>query len=712
MEKIEKVERYLLNQMSGDERINFQTELENDENLRQLTDETAEVLEGIRRNVLCVKIKAAGKHFYYMKTVKMFLIGLTITSIVAWVIYFYSNTNHKEAVTSEVQIPAIKQNISETSEIKKDTATTTSSIYEIEEVSSAISLPEQKFLINNQKDTVIETKGGIVIYVPEKAFGGQSNIAISGNAELIVQEALSPFDIISAGLNTRSGDKLLETAGMFYLKAKNNGNNLSFIKPLTVKVPAEENLKFGMKLFEGEQKKDGSIDWIKPQALQNNLVPVDMLSLDFFPSMYLSTLHSELQHAPGKKFADSLYYSFAKDKSAKTDWINPLSIKAIWDRKFNNTILSTKEFEARVKVLHSHCSTDNYFDLYIQNLDKNLWEIDKMVEEKSSGKLHLDFKKFREELNGRVEIENPETEKLSAYFELKRKASMQAIENVYQAYLKKVESVNMQTNVTERKIAEADLKRNIKNLLDETEINKRKVFKEFGINSDVSLVASASETFTYYTASVANPGWHNIDRQVEFATKERKSQTFSQNGKTSKIMYTQLEVELPDEKYTELQCFLIPQGLYSFMKMKRENENYMEKLNADLDYDLVYLGWKESKMYWFTKKKVRDNNLSDIRLKETTQAEMRQFLSAYAKQPQLDFEKEIEWQHQLSNLKDQQEKFRLEKQKIRRIKEHVFPCIRENNILDELPNFDEEIYPSSKPPGGLKFKSKGKKFGF
>jgi hypothetical protein len=49
--------------------------------------------------------------------------------------------------------------------------------------------------------------------------------------------------------------------------------------------------------------------------------------------------------------------------------IDPSRIRAIWDTKFNNTILATKEFEERLHFLHGLCTAE-YFHAYLEGMNK------------------------------------------------------------------------------------------------------------------------------------------------------------------------------------------------------------------------------------------------------------------------------------------------------------------------------------------------------
>ncbi len=146
-------------------------------------------------------------------------------------------------------------------------------------------------MLDGDNDTVIETNGGMVMYVPANCFVDEKGNPIKGEVELEVKEALNTAEIIKAGLESKSGDRLLESAGMFYVNARKNGKTIH-VDPksgIYIEIPTDE-IKPGMQLFEGERKEDGSIDWVNPKALDNFLIPVDIYSLNFYPPGYENTL--------------------------------------------------------------------------------------------------------------------------------------------------------------------------------------------------------------------------------------------------------------------------------------------------------------------------------------------------------------------------------------------------------------------------------------
>jgi mono/diheme cytochrome c family protein len=170
----------------------------------------------------------------------------------------------------------------------------------------------QTFTIDAAKDTVIETKGGIVMAIPSNCFLDENGNIVEGKVDLAVKEALDPATMINAGLSTRSGDELLESGGMFFTDARKDGKILKInpAKGIYTEIPSNE-IKPGMQLFSGKRMANGTIDWIDPKPLEHDLLPVDIKTLNFYPLDYLDSLTHWGYDIKNKAFTDSLYYSFA-----------------------------------------------------------------------------------------------------------------------------------------------------------------------------------------------------------------------------------------------------------------------------------------------------------------------------------------------------------------------------------------------------------------
>jgi hypothetical protein len=102
--------------------------------------------------------------------------------------------------------------------------------------------------------------------------------------------------------------------------------------------------------------------------------------------------------------------------------INPLIIKAIQTKKFTKSLIATREFELRLSTIFATCD-DAVLELYINNADKNLWEIDKMAAQQLGSK-HKQYKKFLEFASleqTKVKLSDRRAELLAKHYEKEKK---------------------------------------------------------------------------------------------------------------------------------------------------------------------------------------------------------------------------------------------------------------------------------------------------
>ncbi len=255
----------------------------------------------------------------------------------------------------------------------------------------------QFFNINPKKDTIIIGQQGTKIVIPKNAFLDSEGNIVSENIQFELSEAFKIEDMILSNLTTSSNGKLLETDGMIFTNATSNGKNLSINKknPLYIEIPTQ-NRKPNMMLYDGVRDSLGNMNWINPKKLEQYLIPVDLELLDFLPDGFETVAKNYLDYYKlnsDRKDIDSLYYNlpFIKETSywdtinlggglttEVSYGVNPSSIETIKSKEFSNTLIATKKFEERLNFIHKTC--ENYIlDLYINNLDKDLWEIDSLV---------------------------------------------------------------------------------------------------------------------------------------------------------------------------------------------------------------------------------------------------------------------------------------------------------------------------------------------
>jgi hypothetical protein len=128
---------------------------------------------------------------------------------------------------------------------------------------STDNLETNQFIINTDKDTVIQTPGMALVNIP----GGSLSPGSGNSVTLEIKEAYTMADIVKAGLNTTSNGQPLSSGGMIYINVKEKDVKIN--KPIEVAMPSG-NLNSGMQLYKGEVNAEGKINWVNPSPLPGN----------------------------------------------------------------------------------------------------------------------------------------------------------------------------------------------------------------------------------------------------------------------------------------------------------------------------------------------------------------------------------------------------------------------------------------------------------
>lgn len=137
---------------------------------------------------------------------------------------------------------------------------------------------KQHFTFQNDKGLEFTFDNGIKIKILPNSFQTKTNDSI----DFYITSYLTKADFILADLQSLSGTKLLESAGMFKLEAyqKSNTLNLKPEKSISIQIPNNERKK-GFKLFSGKKNPHSTgsqgIDWIP-----KNTNKTDFLDDGFF----------------------------------------------------------------------------------------------------------------------------------------------------------------------------------------------------------------------------------------------------------------------------------------------------------------------------------------------------------------------------------------------------------------------------------------------
>ncbi|MGZ4049506.1 MAG: hypothetical protein ACXVNN_09090, partial [Bacteroidia bacterium] len=309
------------------------------------------------------------------------------------------------------------------------------------------------------------------------------------------------------------------------------------------------------------------------------------------------------------------------DNKSEMNGINPAKIKTIWNEKFQNTLLATKEFEERLVSIFGTCN-ESVLDIYVNNLDKNLSALDSIAYDVTGKDV---FKKFASRNDGKVKNGNKNVQLLKKYFEEKTKAFTEAIAKTKNEFWKKQSDADAKAYQQQQDHSINDEKRLDDNFQKELDLNLDNAYQQLGMkrqkggNSAPSANPIPPAT---YGVAVTSTGWCNIDACVLENTLARTTIDFTnkQTGKRAVIKYEPLKISVNDSKnYDRVLIYLLPDELNSFMRVEKKNENFEEQLNELMVYKMVCIAYKGEESFYFSQDNVRPGSLN-VSLTKTTNA--------------------------------------------------------------------------------------------
>ncbi len=614
------IDQYLNGELSPSDHKAFEERLATNEKLREEVELQKNVIEGAKRAAQRGKIEKIKKQYHlnqFLKWGGIVLVGVIAISAVLYLTVFNSTNLTQEEVSEELK-------------------------EQLEEFSNFDNIEAQYFQIPEEGSVVMSTEG-VLLSIPENAFLLNGS-AYSGSSVIQFQEAIQGEDIVLAGLSTMSGDRLLETQGMFGLRAFTPDGTELEIDPkvgIYAQVPVDEN-KEGMQLFEGKPDQNGNVDWQNPQPLAKIPVPVDMSELDFYPEQYEPYL-DEQKWKKSKKSRDSLYLSLERfdykyrienyfeqepdttfyfyadsiggyndavvaGDEAAPNFILPSKVLGFWNKKFNNTILATREFEQRMREIH--CTCDNsILNQYINNLDLPLSEIDRKVVAMG----YPNFEKFAAQNVGKLDVSNPHLKNLKSFYEQAVKQLKSSAKKNQLAEQKRQEKWDGEMNEARQHENDRTTKRNTEALNEEYAFNMKQVRRQIGPTVGV--------TIRYGRGTV-----YNIDKYVWDATVNRTSMDRIDpvSGKRVKITYNKLNFSVQNsDKYIKLYAYVFPNKLNSYQRIDGKNGKFSYPLNDDLIYDIGVVGVTENGYEYFQKSTFKEGELGEISLEVVSESKLK-----------------------------------------------------------------------------------------
>ncbi len=777
------IERYLNNELSAEGKAAFETELERNAELQAELELHKLTRELIQRNSLRTLVKQSGKWFHLKKILVNSGIALIAAGVLAAAVYFIA-AQMKEAKTDQ---PALMEK---------------SMIEKLDQYLAFDNIDPQYFQFTGESDVFL-SESGVLLSLTDKSFllNGKP---YKGEAVVQWQEVQNPSEIVKAGLSTMSGDRLLETQGMFSLNAFTpDGKKLELSKEgAYIQVPVDE-VKNGMKLFEGVPQADGKVDWQNPVELERLPKPKSMANMDLFPPKYEPKL-DELKWATEKKKRDSLYLSFEEglsgnnektessnpslttnelangkpalkksigtinpffnskgdveinnpkytfvdhpsatrvpystvgisstvgvskgdyynlrlvwsmldddhvrllvygevylnkqllpqtfgdlfgltgdysllkitelkseqevvngvvelaavydvdlkkkgdlsevavvnmktstktfsqkidiafkkrnssnsvsqandgiDTSPKHTHLPPSKVLAIWDKKFDNTILATQEFEDRMKLIHQTCD-EKVFDVYAKNLNEPLWKLDERVVKMG----HKEFQALADQRIGKVKLDDAHQKNLASFYEEAVKQIREKGKQELETALKKERQWDNELEDERNKEVLRKGLRESANLNEEYGFNLRNVYRQLGVTAGFQMHGGGTIV--------------NIDKYVWDATVARQSTLITDpvTGKTAQITYEPLTVEVKEPaQYDKLFIYLFSREINSYQRLDFKGGKLNYNLNGDMNYSAALVGMNEKGYFYHQINELKAEDLGILSLEKISEKE-------------------------------------------------------------------------------------------
>lgn len=338
LEHIDFIERYLLGEMSEQERVLAEQKIANSPELTELLSIHKVAVKAAQRKALRATVanyvpKSGGGFFNQFGWI------LVITAIIlgigtSWLAFSGNSDNSNESDTSSNSSDWDRTAAENTRSFKDVSYPGTSSgVAEYqrpdryhysgkdEEVQSWIPFKRQEYDFKARDGGVFEGDDGTVVVVPENALIDEKGLPVRGEVQMDLIEAVHWEDMIAYNLSTVNGNKALSSGGMMKVEFSQKGKKLSINpeRPLHIEIPTD-NYNPDMMVWEGNPK-NGSVDWQKPRSLKKYLTKVDLDLLDFIPEGFDDEVAKGLPYhghtSISDQLVDSLYYSLSKNPDQK-----------------------------------------------------------------------------------------------------------------------------------------------------------------------------------------------------------------------------------------------------------------------------------------------------------------------------------------------------------------------------------------------------------
>ncbi len=337
---IKKVEAYLRQEMTTEERDAFEKAMQQDPGLTKLVESYRHTFEVLKHNWLRSEVVASGKLYYAKSLIKSFTLGAIAVVAVGILVYSLLPSKATMVAPREVKTPdTLVQKNQVTTDTGKTEFTATKQGEGTVQGSTAPSVLQQHnaapspqpeviemhvstgqlpqyidsdtevFTISNLRDTILSCKDGTLVTIKAHTlFNARTNEFVTGAVKIHVNSFNDYRSLFKARISTQCGERLLQSGGSCFISAKHEEDSVILKPGSALRISfAGTSVDTAMRTFYGERNSQGIVTWKGP---------------------------SEYSEGKKQNITDTFYYvKTYKTKSSATGRYIYTHVYSTWDRK-------------------------------------------------------------------------------------------------------------------------------------------------------------------------------------------------------------------------------------------------------------------------------------------------------------------------------------------------------------------------------------------
>ncbi len=492
----------------------------------------------------------------------------------------------------------------------------------------------------------------------DERIGSVQKDSLSGGTQHNLNSVISTFGYDKKKRMPFFGEYDSVTANYISTAGSNEdlGEMLFVLKCATCHSAHEEGT--GPKLFNVRDKwitggaKGGSIyqwvaDWTKAANadtyVSNNITRLRPTAMPTFPELEGKTKEIDAIF----DYIDCL--PFPTETKPEKPHVPPSKVLAIWNTRFDGTILATQDFEYRMKAIHGTCD-EKVFDVYSRNLNQPLWKLDEKVVKMG----YPEFQRFADEHVGKLEISDAHQKNMERFYEEAIRTIRARGKEEMEVALKKEsewdESMRIERN---KEVLRRGMRTEVNNS-EEADFNLKYLSAQMGTTLGFAITAESFNNVPQDSKTSALPKQTlpivvNIDRLTPTLLSSRQSLVVKnlEKDKQVTLMYADFNVKVGSYgQYDRLYFYLMPDKLNSYQRLDLTNGHLTYSLNSAVSYDGVLVGINEKGFFLKELKSMKSTDYGTLILSAVSESEFEKrinTLNSGRSSSSMEIQSELTW---------------------------------------------------------------------